>query len=98
MKRRYTSDTGYPPQYFISETQRAELAAFRGHDMITGYSCNPLATSFSKLPGEENNIYGADTDTTTDCKNRSSPDSPEATISDIEREDFERLYLDGSSY
>lgn len=100
MKRRYPGDTAYPPQYFISEAHRAEFAPFEDHGMLTGYSCNPLATSFSKLPGGENHLYGADTDTATDCKSRSesNPNSPNATISDIERDDFERLYLDGSSY
>lgn len=100
MKRRYPSDIAYPPQYFVSEAHRAGFTPFEDHGMLTGFSCNPLATSLSKLPGGENNLYGADTDTATDYKSRSegSPDSPNATISDIERDDFERLYLDGSSY
>ncbi|RJE27320.1 hypothetical protein PHISCL_00330 [Aspergillus sclerotialis] len=99
MKRRYAGDTGYPPQYFMSESQRPGLAAFEGHDMFTGYSCNPLATSFSKFH-EENHIYSADADIAADIKPQSgnSPGSSEATISDIEHDDFERLYLDGSSY
>lgn len=96
-KRRYGNDAGCPPQYFVNDPQRAGFRAFDGHGIFSGYSCNPLAASFPRAPADENHIYAAET-ATDKSRPESVSDSPDATISDIEQDDFERLYLDGSSY
>ncbi|KAI9924083.1 hypothetical protein ASPWEDRAFT_38525 [Aspergillus wentii DTO 134E9] len=98
MKRCPTADTGYPPQFFFGNTQCSGFSPFDGPSIPSAYSFNPLAASFPKLPVEEYPIY--DTEPTDDHKPKpaSRATSVDATISEIEEDDFDRLYLDGSSY
>ncbi|KAE8404102.1 terpenoid cyclases/protein prenyltransferase alpha-alpha toroid [Aspergillus pseudonomiae] len=97
IKRHLASNTGYPSQFLFGDSQRIELNMFDGHDSHVGYSYNPLAASFPKLSAEENPIYTMDTSNGLSFQDATYVTSPEATISDIEDDDFERLYLDGSS-
>ncbi|KAE8421525.1 terpenoid cyclases/protein prenyltransferase alpha-alpha toroid [Aspergillus pseudocaelatus] len=97
IKRHLASDTGYPPQFLLGDGQTIELNMFDGHDSHVGYSYNPLAASFPKLSAEENPIYTVDTSNGPSFQGATRVTSPEATISDIEEDDYERLYLDGSS-
>ncbi|KAE8351591.1 terpenoid cyclases/protein prenyltransferase alpha-alpha toroid [Aspergillus coremiiformis] len=97
MRRHLVCDTSYPSQFLFSDGQRFGLNMFDGHDSHAGYSYNPLATSFPKVPTEENPIYTTDTNHSFASQGATRAMSPEATISDIEEDDFERLYLDGSS-
>lgn len=98
VKRRYPSDNGYLPQYFLNDPHRSGYGLFEGQDGLGGYACNPLAASPPKLPGKENHIYTTGSNPDYRTQSRAGTVSPDATISDIERDDFERLYLDGSSY
>ncbi|KAE8347410.1 hypothetical protein BDV24DRAFT_146911 [Aspergillus arachidicola] len=97
IKRHLASETGYPPQFLFGAGQRIELNMFDGHDSHVGYSYNPLAASFPKLSAEENPVHTMDTSNGFSFQGETRVTSPEATISDIEEYDFERLYLDGSS-
>ncbi|KAE8379279.1 terpenoid cyclases/protein prenyltransferase alpha-alpha toroid [Aspergillus bertholletiae] len=97
IKRHLASDISYPPPLLFGDGQRIELNMFDGHDSHVGYSYNPLATSFPKISAEENPIYTMDTSNGLPFQVLTRTSSPEATISDIEEDDFERLYLDGSS-
>ncbi|KAL4893318.1 hypothetical protein BDV59DRAFT_201902 [Aspergillus ambiguus] len=94
--RPFPNDAAYPPRCFFHDPQHINLNPFEGNDSPTGYSYKPLAGSFGKLDPEESPIY------TTDSKDCVTSDavphsrSPDATISDLGDDEFERLYLDGS--
>lgn len=98
-RNNYIGDTGYPPHYFFSDAPRPAFGPLDSHD-LSGYSWNPLAISLPRLPAQEkenHNIY-KDISPTFDCQPATRAGSPDGTISDTEQDDFERLYLDGSSY
>lgn len=95
MKRPVESGTGYPPQYFFGDAQCIGIGPFESHASNSGLSYNPLA-SFSKLPLEEP-LYTAEADQSYIAQSVAQSASPEATVSDVDEDDFERLYLDGSS-
>lgn len=97
LKRR-DDGNGCPPRHLLSDSQRVGLGAFDGHDLFTGYAYNPLAVSFPRRPANENHIHAGDTATDEKSRSESGPDSPDATITDIEQDDFVRLYLDGGPY
>lgn len=97
-KRTYTGDTGYPPHYFFGDAPRPGFGPFDTSHDLSGYSWNPLAVSLPRLPVQENRIYNADTSPNYDPPSVTRAASPNGTISDAEQDDFERLYLDGSSY
>jgi hypothetical protein len=97
VKRHLVSDAGYPSQFFFGDGQHIGLSIFEDHNSHAGYSYNPLAASFPKLPTEENPIYTTNAKHGLTSQDGTHATSPEATISDIEEGDFERLYLDVSS-
>ncbi|KAF5865482.1 hypothetical protein ETB97_003740 [Aspergillus alliaceus] len=98
-ERHLVSDaTSYQSQVLFSNGQRIGLNMFDGQHGHAGYSYNPLAASFPKPPTDENPIYTTDANSSLASQGVIRATSPEATISDIEEEDFERLYLDGSIY
>ncbi|KAE8152578.1 terpenoid cyclases/protein prenyltransferase alpha-alpha toroid [Aspergillus avenaceus] len=94
-KRHLASDAGYLPHLFLSDDHRIGLNFFDGPDCFAGYTYNPLATSCPKLTEDENPIYTSDANQSLASHDTTCTASPDATISDIEEDDFERLYLDG---
>lgn len=90
MKR---AERGLSPQYLFGDAPYAGYSPFECHESPTGYSLNPLAGSLAKMGTEENPIYAADNVLRGHAAPRAS--SPDATISDVEDEDFDRLYTDG---
>ena len=99
IKRNYhTSEAGYPPHYFFGDAPRSPFSPIDGRN-LSGYTWNPLATSLPRLPMQEkeDHIYNDNIPAyTRQPANRVA--SPDGTISDAEKDDFERLYLDGTSY
>ncbi|PWY69527.1 hypothetical protein BO70DRAFT_322613 [Aspergillus heteromorphus CBS 117.55] len=98
IKRRSVSDMGYPPQCFFGDLQPAGFSPFASQESPMGYSFNPLTVSLPRLPAEDNPMYTAKANHKPQPQNGEQPDSPGATISDVDECEFERLYLDGSSY
>ncbi|KAI9042284.1 uncharacterized protein KD926_005784 [Aspergillus affinis] len=96
VKRPAETGTGYPPQYFFGDAQCIGISPFESHDSHAGFSYNPLAASFSKLPLDES-IYTHEAEKPFVTQSVTRTTSPDATISDVDDDDFERLYLDGSS-
>ncbi|KAH8432635.1 uncharacterized protein LDX57_010262 [Aspergillus melleus] len=96
VKRPAETGRGYPPRYFFGDAQCIGISPFESHDSHAGFSYNPLAASFSKLPFDES-IYTDETEQTFVAQSVTRTTSPEATISEVDEDDFERLYLDGSS-
>lgn len=98
-KFNYSSDTGLPPHFFFGDVPHTPLGPFDSQD-LPGYSLNPLAISLPRLPVQEkeNTIYNADISPMYTRQTTAREPSPDETISDVEQDDFERLYLDGSSY
>ncbi|PLB54224.1 hypothetical protein P170DRAFT_397392 [Aspergillus steynii IBT 23096] len=96
MKRPVESGTGYPPQYFFGDAPCIGIGPFENQDSNSGLSYNPLAASFSRLPLEET-MYTTEADQSFISQSVTQSTSPEATVSDVDEDDFERLYLDGSS-
>ncbi|KAL4779337.1 hypothetical protein BJX76DRAFT_365317 [Aspergillus varians] len=91
MKR---TDRGLSPQYLFGDAQYVGYSPFECHESPTGYSFNPLAGSLTKIVTEENPIYAAEPMLKAPSATRVS--SPDTTISEVEDDDFDRLYLDGS--
>ncbi|KAL3463123.1 hypothetical protein BJX64DRAFT_287614 [Aspergillus heterothallicus] len=94
MKR---ADRGLSPQYLLGEAQYIGYSPFECHGSPTGYSFNPLAGSFTKMAAEENPIYAGGPGTALKGPSSARVGSPDATISEVEDDDFDRLYVDGSS-
>ncbi|KAL4811103.1 hypothetical protein BDV18DRAFT_155714 [Aspergillus unguis] len=91
MKR---ADRGLSPQYLFGDAPYPGYSPFECHESPTGYSFNPLAGSLAKM-GTDNPIYAADNVLKAHPAARAS--SPDATISEVEDEDFDRLYMDGTA-
>lgn len=96
--RSLPDNTAYPPKCFFHDPQHIGLNPFESHDSPAGYSHNPLVGSLGKLSSEENPVYTPDLESHFVPDQMPNPASPDATISDIGDDAFERLYLDGSSY
>ncbi|RHZ67939.1 uncharacterized protein CDV56_108960 [Aspergillus thermomutatus] len=96
VRPQHAGDTSYTPQYFFEEAQSNGLSPFESHGFYAGYTFNPLAISTAKLP-TENPIFDADGRHPSRLHSMTRATSPEATISDVEEDDFEQLYLDTSS-
>ncbi|KAL3478198.1 hypothetical protein BJX99DRAFT_256745 [Aspergillus californicus] len=94
MKR---TDRGLSPQYLFADTQYVGYSPFECHESPTGYSFNPLAASLSKMTAKENPIYAAEPSHDLKAPSAARVSSPDATISEVEDDDFDRLYMDGSS-
>ncbi|KAL4868621.1 hypothetical protein BDV12DRAFT_197142 [Aspergillus spectabilis] len=94
MKR---TDRGLTPQYLFGDTQYVGYSPFECHESPTGYSFNPLAGSLTKMAAEENPIYAAEPNHVLKAPSGPRVSSPDATISEVEDDDFDRLYMDGSS-
>ncbi|KAL2857853.1 hypothetical protein BJY01DRAFT_116209 [Aspergillus pseudoustus] len=94
MKR---ADRGISPQYLLGEAQYVGYSPFGSHGSPTGYSFNPLAGSLTKMVAEENPIYASEPGHALKAPSAARASSPDATISEVEDDDFDRLYLDGSS-
>ncbi|EYE93229.1 uncharacterized protein EURHEDRAFT_482872 [Aspergillus ruber CBS 135680] len=87
----YTSDAAFPPQYFFGDEPRVGLGLFDDHDQMPTL----LAASLPKMP-DEDHIYPMGTQSS----NYKEPSvfrdlSPNATISDMEEEEFEQFCLNG---
>lgn len=95
IRSQHASDTGYVSQYFFEEAQSNGLSPFETHGFYAGYTFNPLVISAPKLP-TENPIFEANS-RIPQLHSITCATSPEATISDIEEDDFEQLYLNTSS-
>ncbi|KAL2828792.1 hypothetical protein BDW59DRAFT_178698 [Aspergillus cavernicola] len=94
MKR---TDRGLSPQYLFADAQYIGYSPFECHESPTGYSFNPLAGSLSKMAAEENPIYATESNHALKAPSATRVSSPDATISEVEDDDFDRLYMDGSS-
>lgn len=94
MKR---SDRVLSPQYLFGDVQYSGYSPFECHESPMGYSFNPLASSLTRMATEENPIYAAESENMLKGPSTARVSSPDATISDVEDEDFDRLYLDGGS-
>ncbi|KAL2860674.1 uncharacterized protein BJX67DRAFT_386418 [Aspergillus lucknowensis] len=94
MKR---ADRGLSPQYLFGDVQYVGYSPFECHESPTGYSFNPLAGSLSKTAAEENPIFSAEPGHVLKAPPATRASSPDATISEVEDDDFDRLYLDESS-
>ncbi|KAL5336064.1 hypothetical protein BJX70DRAFT_410096 [Aspergillus crustosus] len=94
MKR---SDRGITPQYLFGDTQYVGYSPFGCHESPTGYSFNPLASSLTKMAAEENPIYAAESNHVLKAPPAPRVSSPDATISEVEDDDFDHLYMDGNS-
>ncbi|PYH93460.1 hypothetical protein BO71DRAFT_478239 [Aspergillus ellipticus CBS 707.79] len=97
-KGHLVNDIGYSPQCFYENSQPNSFSPFDNQESPMGYSFNPLTASLSRLPAEDNPMYTAKVKHSPQPRYGPQPASPEATISDVEDGEFERLYLDGSSY
>lgn len=95
IRSQHASDTGYVSQYIFEEAQSNGLSPFETHGFYAGYTFNPLVISAPKLP-TENPIFEANS-RIPQLHSITCATSPEATISDIEEDDFEQLYLNTSS-
>ncbi|KKK17605.1 hypothetical protein ARAM_003231 [Aspergillus rambellii] len=96
-KRHTNSDAGLQPHLLFGDAQCLGFNPFETHDSPTGYSFNPLSSSLSRMLTDENPIYASDTSRTLKAPSTTRANSPDATISEVEDDDFGRLYLDGSS-
>ncbi|KAL4920341.1 hypothetical protein BDW62DRAFT_199062 [Aspergillus aurantiobrunneus] len=85
------------PHYLFGDAQYVGYSPFECHESPTGYSFNPLAGSLTKIVSEENPIYAAEPDNVLKAPSATRASSPDATISEVEDDDFDRLYMDGSS-
>ncbi|PKY01242.1 hypothetical protein P168DRAFT_274909 [Aspergillus campestris IBT 28561] len=95
-RRQPAANTGYPPHFFLGDSQQQMgLSPFDSHDSLLGYSYNPLTTSLSNIH-EDNPIYSAEVNQSFKSHSTLRGASPDGTISDLEEDDFDRLYLDGS--
>ncbi|KAL4934047.1 uncharacterized protein BDV17DRAFT_286842 [Aspergillus undulatus] len=94
MKR---TDRGMSPHYLFGDAQYVGYSPFECHESPTGYSFNPLAGSLSKTTTEDNPIYAAEPENVLKGPSTTRVSSPDATISEVEDDDFDRLYLDGNS-
>ncbi|OOF93730.1 hypothetical protein ASPCADRAFT_52302 [Aspergillus carbonarius ITEM 5010] len=92
-----TSDIGYPPQYFFGDARPVGFSPFDNQESPTRYSFNPLTVSLPRAPADDNPVYTARVDNKSKPQCGTQPGSPEATISEVDEGEFERLYLDGSS-
>ncbi|EAW11860.1 uncharacterized protein ACLA_006170 [Aspergillus clavatus NRRL 1] len=86
-----------PRQCLLVDAQRSGRSPFEDHEMYAGYSFNPLAIATAKFPNE-NPIFHGDTQHDYNLHSLTRAPSPEATISDVDEDDFERLYLDTTSF
>ncbi|RAK99678.1 uncharacterized protein BO80DRAFT_477578 [Aspergillus ibericus CBS 121593] len=91
------SDIGYPPQYFFGDARPVGFSPFDSQKSPTGYSFNPLTVSLPRLAADDNPMYKAKADHKLKSQCGTQPGSPEATISEVDEGEFDRLYLDGSS-
>ncbi|KAF9886056.1 hypothetical protein FE257_012112 [Aspergillus nanangensis] len=87
-RRNITTETVYPPHCSYP---------FENDKDPIGFSYNPLVGSSAKLVFEEHAIYTTETNNFLASDIAAKATSPNATISDLEDDGFERLYLDGSS-
>jgi hypothetical protein len=94
MKR---SDRVLSPQYLFGDVQYSGYSPFECHESPMGYCFNPLSSSVTRMATEENPIYAAEPENMLKDPSAARVSSPDATISDVEDEDFNRLYLDGGS-
>ncbi|PWY77229.1 hypothetical protein BO94DRAFT_604402 [Aspergillus sclerotioniger CBS 115572] len=92
-----TSDIGYPPQYFFGDARSVGFSPFDNQESPTGYSFNPLTVSLPRVPADDNPVYTARVNNKSKPQCGTQPGSPEATVSEVDEGEFERLYLDGSS-
>ncbi|KAL4874653.1 hypothetical protein BJY04DRAFT_224820 [Aspergillus karnatakaensis] len=93
MKR---ADRGLTPQYLFGDgTQYVGYSPFECHESPTGYAFNPLAGSLTKMAAEENPIYAAEHNHVLKAPRTTRVSSPDATISEVDDDDFDRLYVDG---
>ncbi|KAL4949554.1 hypothetical protein BDW69DRAFT_188189 [Aspergillus filifer] len=91
------SDRAMSPQYLFGEGQYVGYSPFDCHGSPTGYSFNPLAGSLSKVATEDNPIYAGESENVLKGPSTTRVSSPDATISEVEDDDFDRLYMDGNS-
>lgn len=89
-------DDQYPSRYLYGDSRHVDFSLFGGND-LSGYTCNPLAVSYSYLHCRQEPPYIA-----SNCFGRDSPRtkrevSTDSTIPDAERDEIGRLYLDGGS-
>ncbi|KAL4743579.1 hypothetical protein BDV11DRAFT_214164 [Aspergillus similis] len=94
MKR---TDRGISPQYLFGDAHYVGYSPFNCHESPTGYSFNPLAGSLTRIAAEENPIYAAEPENVLKGPSAARVSSPDATISEVADDDFDRLYMDGSS-
>ncbi|KAL4754281.1 hypothetical protein BDW72DRAFT_214680 [Aspergillus terricola var. indicus] len=94
MKR---TDRGISPQYLFGDAHYVGYSPFNCHESPTGYSFNPLAGSLTRMATEENPIYAAEHENVLKGPSAARVSSPDATISEVADDDFDRLYMDGSS-
>ncbi|CEN61667.1 hypothetical protein ASPCAL08318 [Aspergillus calidoustus] len=94
MKR---ADRGLSPHYLFGEAQYVGYSPFKCHGSPTVYSFNPLAGSLAKLAADENPIYAGEPGYAMKAPSEARVGSPDATISEVEDDDFDHLYLDGNS-
>ncbi|OJJ42928.1 hypothetical protein ASPZODRAFT_104204 [Penicilliopsis zonata CBS 506.65] len=94
-KRSFSGDMGLPSQVLFGDLGGVEFGAFED---LSGYSFNPLVASFSRLAAHEPHLYAPAKTPEYEQKPAARIHSPNGTISDIEHDDFERLYLDGSTH
>ncbi|KAL4977421.1 hypothetical protein BDW66DRAFT_165586 [Aspergillus desertorum] len=94
MKR---ADKGMSPQYLFGDANYVGYSPFGCHESPTGYSFNPLAASLTRMATEENPIYAAEPENVLKAPSTARVSSPDATISEVADDDFDRLYMDGSS-
>ncbi|RDW94015.1 uncharacterized protein DSM5745_01337 [Aspergillus mulundensis] len=95
MKR---TDRGLSPQFlFGGDAHYVGYSPFECQESPSGYSFNPLAGSLTKLATDENPIYAAEPENALKAPSAARVSSPDATISEVADDDFDRLYMDGSS-
>ncbi|KAL4996038.1 hypothetical protein BDV10DRAFT_202631 [Aspergillus recurvatus] len=94
MKR---TDRGMSPQYLFGDAHYVGCSPFGCHESPTGYSFNPLAGSLTRMATEENPIYAAEPENVLKAPSAARVSSPDATISEVADDEFDRLYMEGSS-
>ena len=95
-KRRYASGVAYPPQFFFDDCPRVEFGPFGRHHEPPGYIYNPLAVSLPNLH-EEDYIYFANAHSKSHKETSvTRGPSPDATIPEMEDDEFERFCFNGN--
>lgn len=95
-KQQYDEEK-YLPQYFYGDSNNhVDFGPFGGND-LSGYSSNPLTSSYQHFPLNDDKTFAAAASSTTSTPKIKRALSTDSTISELGQDDVGRLYLDGCS-